>query len=91
MTQVEETMQAERTERAQSEHFGFARVRNADGMVKEIWCHSFKSETIYVLTRDGACDCKDFQYRCAPAGLECKHIQAMRLAHRAGKIKDLGS
>ena len=90
MTQVEETMQAERTERAQSEHFGFARVRRADGTV-EIWVHSFTSRKDYTITKAEGCNCGDYVHRCAGRGLECKHMQAMRLAHREGKIKELTS
>ena len=49
-----------------------------------ISCSSFASGKEYQI-RNGCCSCDDFQYRCGPANIRCKHIVAAEIAISKGE------
>lgn len=65
-------LQRERVERAVTEEFGV--VMDSSGEFAHVF--SAKSGTFY-RTSEQECSCKDWQYRCAPKGLFCKHQVAV--------------
>jgi hypothetical protein len=52
--------------------------RIAPGMIE---VENRRSGGVYVVDlREGVCECEDYTYTMGPAGGECKHLAAMRLA-----------
>lgn len=68
--------------RAQVEYENFLFIVERDGSVS---CTDFASGKEYRIAH-GACSCPDFIYRCAEAGIRCKHVCAMELAQAKGEV-----
>lgn len=70
--------QLSREERAMSEGSAYVWALDKDGGRPFFWLMSASGEVYEVDLQGRSCSCPDFQYRCEGAGLECKHIQALR-------------
>lgn len=75
--------QAARIQRADTQAFTFCRDTEHDFH----HCHSHASGEVYEVTLQ-SCTCPDFERRCAPHGIVCKHVLALASAVRAGQTTE---
>jgi hypothetical protein len=70
--------QTSREERALSEGSAYVWALDKDGGRAFWWLMSASGEVYELDIQGRSCSCPDYTYRCQGAGLECKHIQALR-------------
>lgn len=73
------SMQTATRKRERSARFEPLRAKEiAPGMFE---VENLRSDSTYVVdVREGGCECQDYEYTMGPAGGECKHLAAIRLA-----------
>lgn len=81
--------QAAREERALAQGSSYLWIRDKNAGRPFFWLLSTSGEVYEVDAQGRSCSCPDHQFRCAPAGLMCKHVLALR--NGLGTVTDFES
>lgn len=65
-----------RAARAREEPLSAEKI--APGMFRVTNARSNSEYVVDMLAETPACECPDYRYRCADAGIDCKHIETIR-------------